>query len=271
VSTSGTAAVGRVTSIWRHPVKSLRGERLTEGLIDADGLRGDRRWGIRDEATGRILTGRREPPLLFASAALDGDGQPVVALPDGTTCGGVGPATDAALSAWLSRPVSLVPAAGAPGGSAEFFADATDDTSTAIEWTMPPGRFVDAMPLLVLTEASLRAGQMLHPEGDWDVRRFRPNVLVALDAEGWVEDGWCGRALRVGSAVLAPQQPCVRCTMVTRPQPELDRDLDIYRTLARHHGGTFGAWTAVERPGTVRIGDLVEVGDRSTTSAERRT
>lgn len=43
---------------------------------------------------------------------------------------------------------------------------------------MPPGRFVDAMALLVLTTASLRAGAARYPDGDWDGRRFRPNILV---------------------------------------------------------------------------------------------
>ena len=45
--------------------------------------------------------------------------------------------------------------------------------------------------------------------------------------------------------------------MVTRPQPHLERDLDIYRTVARHHGGNFGVWTAVATPGTIRLGDAV--------------
>jgi MOSC domain-containing protein YiiM len=46
--------------------------------------------------------------------------------------------------------------------------------------------------------------------------------------------------------------------MVTRPQPGLDRDLDIYRTVAHHHGGTLGVWTRVLTPGVVREGDAVE-------------
>ncbi|HZP28017.1 MAG TPA: hypothetical protein VFC99_03610, partial [Acidimicrobiia bacterium] len=58
---------------------------------------------------------------------------------------------------------------------------------------------------------------------------------------------------------IEPREPCARCTMVTRPQPGLERDLDIYRTLSRHHGGTFGVWTQVHTPGTVRVGDPVVV------------
>ena len=249
----------RVAGLWRYPVKSLRGEQLAEADVEADGLRGDRRWGIRDEDTGRILTGRREPRLLLGAATMTDDGEPEITLPDGRRVRGAGPASDSALSAWLGRRVALVPAEGAPGGNAEFFADATDDDSPAIEWTMPAGRFVDAMPLLVLTTASLRAGAALYPAGDWDTRRFRPNLLVELGTEGWIEDGWCGRMLEIGQVAIEPREPCARCTMVTRPQPGLERDLDIYRTLSRHHGGTFGVWTQVHTPGTVRVGDPVVV------------
>jgi hypothetical protein len=49
--------------------------------------------------------------------------------------------------------------------------------------------------------------------------------------------------------------------MVTRPQPGLDRDLDIFKTLSRHHGATFGVWAAVQTPGVVRVGDQVTLTD----------
>jgi uncharacterized protein YcbX len=247
----------RLRAIWRYPVKSLQGEELTSAAIETDGLAGDRGWGIRDDATGRILTARREPQLLLAAATLGPSDEPVITLPDGQSCTGAGPKTDALLSDWLAKPVTLVRAAGAVGAKAEFFADATDDTSRAIEWTMPAGRFVDAMPLLVLTTASLRAAAAAYPGGDWEVRRFRPNLLVESDADGWVEDSWFGRVLRIGDVEIAPREPCVRCTMVTRPQPGLERDLDIYKTLSRHHGGTFGMWTAVVTSGTIAVGDAI--------------
>ena len=252
-------SVPRLAAIWRYPVKSLQGEQLSDAVVDDDGLRGDRCWGVRDETTGRILTGRREPRLLLASATLTDDDEAQITLPNGDHCRGIGPHTDAVLSGWLGRAVTLTEARGAPGASAEYFADATDDASRAIEWTMPPGRFVDAMSLLVLTTASLRAALELHPDGDWDVRRFRPNLLVDIDADGWVEDRWCGRTVRVGAVDLVPREPCVRCTMVTRPQPGLERDLDIYKTLGRNHGGTLGVWTQVCKPGTLHIGEPVDV------------
>ena len=255
-----SVAAMEVGQLWRHPVKSLQGEQVVEAVVEGDGVRGDRAWGIRDEATGRILTGRREPDLLLAASSLADDGRPQIALPSGEACVGTGPASDAALSAWLGRAVRLVAAVDVPPSTAEFFADATDDSSAAIEWTMPQDRFVDTMPVLLLTTASLRAGAALHPEGAWEPRRFRPNVLIEADgADGFVEDDWCGRIVRVGEVEFEPQQPCGRCTMVTRPQPGLDRDLDVYKVLARHHGGTFGVWATVRTPGTIRAGDPVEV------------
>lgn len=247
-----------VAQLWRYPVKSMQGERVPEARVQADGLEGDRRWGVRDERTGRVLTGRREARLLEATAGVGEGGEPVITLPDGTALIGACDATDGALSDWLDRPVRLVEAA-ALGGRAEFFADPTDDSSEALEWTMPPERFVDASPLLLMTTASLRAGVTLHPAGVWDVRRFRPNVLLEATGEGWVEDGWCGRVVRLSDVEVAPQRPCVRCTMVTRPQPGLDRDLDVYRTLARHHGGTLGVWTAVLQVGTIAEGDIAQL------------
>jgi uncharacterized protein len=117
--------------------------------------------GVRDEATGRVLTGRREPSLLLARAALDG--RPLLSLPDGTRCAGRGLLTDAALSDWLGKHFTLVEAPGAAGANAEYFVDATDDTSAAIEWTMPAGRFVNAMPLLILTTVSIRAAAASYP------------------------------------------------------------------------------------------------------------
>jgi len=246
----------RLVAIVRYPVKSLQGEPVASAEIESDGLRGDRRWGIRDEVTGKILTARRAPELLFASATLSPEGTPLIALPTGLTCEGPGAGTDAALSTWLGKPVRLVPAVNVPIARAEYFADATDDASEAIEWTLPAGRFVDAQPLLVVTTSSLGAGAALYPSGDWNVRRFRPNLVLDGAGDGWVEDTWCGRSVvRIGDARLLPQEPCMRCTMVTRPQPGLGDDRDIFRTLARHHGGRFGAWTGVSVGGLVSVGD----------------
>ena len=250
----------RVAELWRHPVKSLQGEPLDEAVVEDSGLVGDRRWGIVDCETGMVLTARRVPSLLLASARRTDTGVEVL-LPDGEVVIGPSAHADDVLSMWLGRPVALTHAEAVGAGVGEFFQDATDDDSAVVSWTMPAGRFVDALPLLVITTASLRQGRALHPDGAWETRRFRPNIVIDLADDGWVEDAWCGRTVRVGAAAIQPVVPCERCTMVTRPQPSLDRDLDIFKVLARHHGATFGVWTNVLTPGVVRVGDEVTLSD----------
>lgn len=111
----------RVAELWRYPVKSLRGERLGKAVAADDGLVGDRSWGVLDTATERILTGRREPRLLFGAAAVTSDGEPRITLPTGDVVVGMGPTTDAAISAWLGKAVRLVAATESPAARAEFF------------------------------------------------------------------------------------------------------------------------------------------------------
>ncbi|HZO11651.1 MAG TPA: MOSC N-terminal beta barrel domain-containing protein [Polyangiaceae bacterium] len=247
----------RLVEIWRHPVKSMQGERLTEAALLETGLEGDRAWGLRDADSGNVLTGRREPRLLHATARFQE--APVVTLPDGRVLRGLSPENDTAYCEWLGRTVSLVAAADVDAHRAEFFADPTDDDSDTREWTMPAGRFVDAFAILVLTTASLRAGRREYPQGAWDARRFRPNLLVDASDEGWIEDAWCGRVLRVGDVELEAREKCVRCTMVTRAQPGLERDVEIFRTLAKHHDAYAGVWCSVRKAGRVREGDAVSL------------
>jgi uncharacterized protein YcbX len=247
-----------VAELWRHPVKSLQGERLNETVIEDSGMSGDREWGIVDSETLMVLTARRLPTLLLACARLTHAGVELT-LPDGEVLVGPSAHADAVLSTWLGRRVALVRAEAFGAGVGEYFADATDDDSAVLSWTMPAGRFVDARPLLVITTASLRQGRALHPDGAWETRRFRPNIVVEAEDEGWVEDAWCGRTVRIGTAEVQPAVRCERCTMVTRPQQGLDRDLDIFKVLARHHGATIGVWTDVRTPGVVRVGDKVTV------------
>lgn len=249
-----------VAELWRHPVKSLQGEPLNEAVVEDSGLSGDRRWGLVDCETGMVLTARRVPSLLLARARLTDTGVEVL-LPDGEVLRAPSPHADDVLSKWIGRRVAFAHAESFGTGVGEFFQDATDDDSPVVSWTMPVGRFVDARPLLVITTASLREGRALHPDGAWETRRFRPNIVVDVEEDGWVEDAWCGRTVRVGTAAVQPAEPCVRCTMVTRPQPGLDRDLEVFKVLARHHGATFGVWTNVHTPGVIRVGDEVTLGD----------
>ena len=92
--------------------------------------------------------------------------------------------------------------------------------------------------------------------------RFRPSVLIDAGGKGWLEDEWAGGTLSIGAVVLVPLQPCIRCTMVTRAQPGLEADVDVFRTLARHHRGLFGVWCGVLTGGTLSAGEEAIVAAR---------
>ena len=69
--------IGRVSAVWRYPVKSMAGERLEEAELRADGLFGDRVVHVRD-AHDRVVTARSRPALLARKATLGPDGEPLV-------------------------------------------------------------------------------------------------------------------------------------------------------------------------------------------------
>jgi MOSC domain-containing protein len=232
----------RVAEIWRYPVKSLQGEQLESTSIGQFGLVGDRQWGLLDAGTGFVLTARREGRLLFASARLT-DGRPVVALEDGTVAG-----DDAALSAWLGRPVQLVPAAGRVGRY-EASLDRYLDDAPWTSWEGPEGSFHDSGQ----TQVSLGSRDSL---GDWDRRRFRFNLVL----DGGPDASLVGSSLAIGSATLAVVKQISRCVMTTRPQPGgIERDLNVLRTIVAEREGCLGIGALVATPGAVRVGDEVTI------------
>jgi len=228
----------RVVELWRYPIKSIGGEQLDRAELTNLGIVGDRGWGLVDDLTGNVLTARREPRLLMASARII-DGGPVT-----TTDDGIELSTSAQYSDWLERPVTLT-RAGAEGGTYENPQD-TENDADWMTWQGPGGAWHDSGRSRV---SLLSTGSL----GQWDKRRFRANVI--LDGEG--EDAFVGTTIEVGSARLDVVKTIERCVMVTRPQRGLQRDLDVLRTIHREHGGCLSVGATIARPGTVEVGDTI--------------
>ena len=237
----------RVQALWRYPVKSMQGETLHSATIGLRGIVGDRGWAVVDTTTGLALTGRRAPELLFAHAALVDDDVRIT-LPDGSVA-----IDDAALSDWLGRPVTLTRATDTTSGTFEIGLAPDDDADRdpTVEWHRwegPTGTFHDS----TRTQISIVGSATV---GDWDMRRFRPNVVI----EGTGEDDWVGATLRLGDAVVDVSKQIDRCVMTTRAQPGgVERDVDVLRTINRERANNLGIATLVQTPGTVRVGDAVE-------------
>lgn len=231
-----------VVELWRYPVKSLQGETLDRAEVGPAGIDGDRSHALRDPATGVVLTARRDAALLFGRGALV-DGGAVVDVP------GHGPTADlSVISAWIGRPVELIGATGQPS-TYENQADPEDDHSAAVTWNGPAWSFHDS----TRTQVSIVATGDL---GDWDVRRFRPNVVV----DAATADVLVGQRVRIGSVELDVVKKIDRCVMTTRPQPGgIERDLDVFRRIRDERGLCLAVGSLVHATGAIRIGDPVEV------------
>ena len=229
--------LARVVGLWRHPVKSMQGEAVREGRLGHAGLPDDRRWALRDPATGRLLTGKRCGRVMEASARMDG-GAALITLPDGTELSTGDPGVSGALAEWLGVEVVL-DEAGAGSGA-----------------------FQDAASAHLITRSSLQAIEALEPAVSWDLRRFRPTVLLDAGEDGFVEDAWVDRELLLGGAHVHITMPTVRCAMPMRPQPGgLAAAPALMPALKRRHNSLLGVYAAVLSPGTVAIDDpLLPVG-----------
>ena len=256
--TSGDGWTGRVASCRRYPVKSLQGLEVGFLEVDPHGIDGDRAYGLIDVGTGKVLAAKRTAALLLASADDD-----AITLPDGSRVGlhERGPTADEALSAWVGRPVRLVAAPEAGAVSYEMTFDPPNEDAEVFDIPAPPGTLLDLTPVHFLASASLAACEAARPDLDWDVRRFRPNLVLDLAAEPWEEQTWVGRDLAVGTAVLRVTMPMVRCAMPLRAQPGgLAKQPALFKALSElneAHPNHLGMCCDVIEPGRIAVGDAV--------------
>lgn len=285
--------IGTVTELWRFPVKSMAGERLGRTAFGVRGIPGDRGWALRDEAAGEIRGAKKMPVLMRCAARYDrepaGDEVPPVTmtLPDGSTLHSGDADVHERLSALTGRRVTLWPRR--PADDADHYRRGLPDNADLdmelremfgrlpdeplpnfamlppelFEYTSPPGTYFDVTPAHLLTTASLRALAAHTPDARFDVRRFRPNLLIEPGAgvSGLVENDWCGRRVRAGSVVFAVVMPTMRCVMPTLPTGDLPHQPAVLRTIVRHAEQNVGVYATVETPGEVAVGDAVELLD----------
>jgi hypothetical protein len=249
-----TREIARISSLWRYPVKSMQGEKVSEVKFDPSGVAGDRAYGVFRHESGTILSAKREGRLLEAAAELR-SGVLVVILPSREELH-QGSRLDDELSSWLGYPVSLVAATTFGVPTFESPEDFERDDSRVVSWEGTSGRFVDESALHLLTSSEIASLSGERPDLQWDVRRFRPNIVVD-DVEGGLDTSSL-RRIQLGEVEIEIVKPCSRCVMTTRPQPGgLDRQLDVLRHVSRFHDGDVGARARVVHSGVVREGDEV--------------
>jgi uncharacterized protein YcbX len=287
MSESPQSVRGLVVALWRYPVKSMMGEELNAAEVASEGLLGDRAYALVDRSDGKVASAknpRKWPTLFDCRAALadvprTGMSMPPVriALPDGAIVSSEQPDIHQILSTALKRPVTLEAAervhrAGARSSVPETRAAMAEEywpdmegleyRDTVTDFGLPQGTFFDAALVHVLTTATLNRLRALYPPGRFEVRRFRPNIVIetANGGTAFVENAWIGRSLAIGDAVrLSITGPCPRCVMTTLAQGDLPRDAGILRTAAQHNQANVGVYASVLQGGMARRGDPVSL------------
>jgi uncharacterized protein YcbX len=237
--------IGSAVELWRYPASSFGGERQATLSVGEDGAFGDRLFGLVEEATGEPARPDREArwhKVPLVRARLSEAGTLEIALPGADWMPAPSTESDAALSAFMGFSVALRP----------FGPDAAPGFAGPL--TEPRYR---KAPLHVLTTASLARLKALHPAAVPDLRRFRPSVLVEMDAvEGhFPETEWIGRRIAIGEVELTISEPCRRCAFTIIAQDGFDHDAEILRTLVRNNGHNIGVYCTVDRPGRIETGD----------------
>ena len=262
-----------LSGVYVYPIKSCGGISLQSADLGATGLLHDRRWMLVDEGGG-FLSQRRHPRMALISSLFAPDrlvvrapGMPDLEVPlrgedgeridvevwgDAQRGEPVGGYADRWFGRFLGARCRLVRKPEddvRPVHSA--YARSGDQTS-----------FADSFPLLLISEASLEdLNRRLESPVTMD--RFRPN-LVVRGCGPYAEDGW--DEIRAGGAVFRVAEACPRCAISTVDQGSGERGKEPLKTLATYRklggGVLFGRNLIHTSPGTVRVGDPVEVKPR---------
>jgi len=251
--------IGTVATLWRYPIKSMRGEALEEAWLTERGITGDRVWAVRELERGGIMSARTFPTLLQLRAAYDGEPATApgamikIELPDGGTILPDDPQAPAFLSELLHRRVALE--------RVRSERLTPEELEAIMQGTAyPPHRdFFDEEVLHLVATGTLAFMRQLRPDSDFDARRFRANLYVDTgdEADGFVEDSWLEGALEIGEVRIVGLRPAIRCAMTTHPQPQLPHDTNILRTAWQYHQAYVGVFAAVGAPGRIRVNDPV--------------
>ncbi len=261
-----SAIVGTVESLWRYPVKSMRGEELNELFAGYAGVYGDRLFAFESSASSRgfpFFTGRDQRQMIRYRARFRN--------PEKAT-----------------RPVNLDEAEKLSPNLNPVSADASElmiDVETpdgktfaiddpALIETLRAGledkhhltllrsdkAITDCRPLSIF---AVQTAKKLGEEAGVpvDKRRFRANVYVDLtNADGFAEDEFVGKSLRIGSKVtVAVLQRDARCMMITLDPDTAEKTPAILKQVAQAHEGMAGVYGAVLTEGVIKRGDSVEL------------
>ena len=260
------SVIGKIDSLWRYPVKSMRGEAMEEIFAGYAGVYGDRLFAFESSVSPKgfpFFTGRDQRQMIRYRARFrdpEKAARPVNLSEAEKLSPNLNP-----ISAGVSE---LMVDVETPDGKTFAIDDPALidhlrlNTNGNHELTLPRSEkaITDCRPLSIFAvQTAARLGKETGLAVD--KRRFRANVYVDLtSSEGFAEDKFVGHSLRIGSKVtVAVLQRDARCMMITLDPDTAEKTPAILKAIAQAHEGMAGVYGAVLVEGMIRKGDPVEL------------
>ena len=238
--------LGRISAIFRYPVKSMAGESLEVARLGWHGIEGDRRLAVRrlnDKSEFPWLTASKLPQLLlYKPFGLDSNTPELlpthVRTPDGKEFEIQSDQLRREISSRYGSDVALM--------------------------NLKHGIFDEAC-ISVISLGTVHGVERESGRGV-DLRRFRPNVVIEThNVEPFAEDRWVGRTLRVGegnsAAVIGVTMKDERCVMLNLDPDTAKKDSEVMKTVVRLNGNYAGVYGTVVKAGELRVGQVVTLGE----------
>jgi len=260
------SVVGKVDSLWRYPVKSMRGEELDEAFASYSGIYGDRVFAFRSSANHKgfpYFTAREQRKLLQYRPRFrhpDKASRPINLIE----------AQSRNANPLLADLAELIVDVETPDGKTVAIDDPVliemlrDDVDQKHQVTLMQSQraMTDCRPVSIF---SLQSARQLAEETRVrvDKRRFRANIYVDLtSAEGFAENELVGRSVRIGpKAVIAILERDSRCMIITLDPDTGEQTPAILKKVAQAHEGMAGVYGAVLVEGMLHKGDSIELLD----------
>lgn len=235
-----TREIGRISRLFRYPVKSMAGVSVDAAALGWHGVEGDRRLAFRrvEERSGfPWLTASRLAELVLYRPLGETDGSPThVRTPDGKDL----PLAGGELQEILSRRFG-----------------------SAVELMQIRHGIFDDATVSVIADATIR--EITTGSGrPADARRFRPNIVVeSADGTPFTEDGWIGKRLTFGAdgPAVGVTQRDLRCVMINLDPDTAESHAEVMKTAVRLNDNYAGIYATVVRAGELRVGQTVSISD----------
>ncbi|PYK82736.1 MAG: MOSC domain-containing protein [Verrucomicrobia bacterium] len=258
--------IGTVESLWRYPVKSMRGEELEEMFAGYAGVYGDRVFAFTSSLSPKgfpFFTGRDQRQMIRYHARFRNPEKAArpINLAEAESSGANPVSANASeLMIEVETPDGKTIAIDDPALIDNLRANI--DGKHKLKLLRSDKAMTDCRPLSIF---ALQSAKKLGEETGVkvDKRRFRANVYLDLtSSDGFVENQFVGKTLRIGSkVVVSVLERDPRCMMITLDPDTAEKTPAILKQVAQAHEGMAGVYGAVLMEGMIRKGDSVELID----------